>query len=102
MVKQLTSFQKKVYTVVKKIPRGETRTYTWVAKKIGKPKAVRAVGRALSQNPFPVIVPCHRVVRSDGSMGGYAWGVELKKKILEIEKLSVKCKAKSAKLKRKT
>jgi methylated-DNA-[protein]-cysteine S-methyltransferase len=84
-MKRLTSFQKKVYTVVKKIPRGQVRTYAWVAQKIKKPKAVRAIGTALKKNPFTIIVPCHRVVHSDGSLGEYALGRDLKRKLLEIE-----------------
>ena len=65
-------FEKKVYTVVKSIPPGETKSYAWVAQKIGRPRAVRAIGTALKKNPFTIIVPCHRVVRSDGSLGEYA------------------------------
>ena len=86
----MTSFEKKVYTVVKSIPLGETRSYAWVAQKIGRPRAVRAVGTALKKNPFTIIVPCHRVVRSDGSPGEYALGADLKKKLLEIEKTCLK------------
>lgn len=84
-MKPLTSFQKKVYTVVKEIPCGETRSYAWVAQRIGRPRALRAVGTALKKNPFTIIVPCHRVVHSDGSLGNYALGADLKKKLLEIE-----------------
>lgn len=84
-VKGLTLFQKKVYTVVKQIPMGEVRTYAWVAKKIGKPKAARAVGTTLKKNPFTIIVPCHRVVRSDGSVGEYSLGKDLKRRLLEAE-----------------
>jgi len=84
-MKQLTSFQKKVYTVVKNIPLGEVRTYAWVAGRAGKPDAARAVGNALNKNPFPLIIPCHRVIPSDNSIGGYAFGVDLKKRLLEIE-----------------
>jgi O-6-methylguanine DNA methyltransferase len=83
--KKLTHFEKKVYTVIKKIPFGEVRTYAWVAKKIRKPGASRAVGNALNKNPFPIVVPCHRVVRSDGSIGKYAFGHDFKRKLLEIE-----------------
>ena len=81
----LTSFQKKVYTVVSQIPRGQVRSYRWVALKAKRPKAVRAVGRALNKNPFSIIVPCHRVVHQDGSLGKYAFGRDLKKRLLEIE-----------------
>lgn len=84
-MKSLTSFKKKVYTVVKKIPFGEVRSYAWVAKKAGRPAAARAVGNALNKNPFPVVVPCHRVVHSDGSIGEYVFGWDLKSKLLETE-----------------
>lgn len=69
-----------------KIPSGETRTYAWVAEKIGKPKAVRAVAQALKHNPWPLIIPCHRVVASNGKLGGYAYGVKLKRLFLSLEK----------------
>ena len=85
LAKELTLFEEKVYTVVKKIRPGEVRTYAWVAKKSGRPAAARAVGNALNKNPFPIIVPCHRVVHSDGSIGEYAFGKDLKSKLLEIE-----------------
>lgn len=81
----MTLFEKKVYTVVKKIPAGEVRTYAWVARKAGAPGASRAVGSCLNKNPFPVIVPCHRVVNAGGSLGGYAFGADLKKQLLELE-----------------
>jgi len=84
-MKALTLFQKKVYTVVKQIPCGETRSYAWVARRIGKPKAVRAVGTALKKNPYLIIIPCHRVIRSDDSIGDYVLGRDLKKRLLEIE-----------------
>jgi len=69
-----------------KIPSGETRTYAWVAGKIGNPKATRAVAQALHRNPWPLIIPCHRIVASDGDIGGYAYGKELKKVLLSLEK----------------
>jgi len=72
--KKLTKFQWKVLDVTAKIPLGETRTYKWVAEQVGSPNAVRAVGQALRRNPFPVIIPCHRVIKSDGTLGGYAGG----------------------------
>ena len=86
MAKELTRFEEKVYTVVKKIPFGETRTYKWVAEKVGVKGASRAVGNALNKNPFPIIVPCHRVVNSGGFPGEYAFGADLKKKLLELER----------------
>ena len=67
------------------IPYGETRTYAWVAQQIGKPRALRAVGGALARNPFPIIVPCHRVVASNGNLGGFRGGLALKKRLLELE-----------------
>jgi len=85
-MKELTLFEKKVYTVVKKIPLGEVKTYAWVAKKAGRPAAARAAGNALNKNPFPVIVPCHRVVHSDGSIGEYAFGRDLKRRLLKLER----------------
>ncbi|NQV04709.1 MAG: MGMT family protein [Candidatus Omnitrophica bacterium] len=85
-MKALTSFQKKVYTVVKRIPCGEIRSYAWVAHKVGRPRATRAVGTALRKNPFTIVVPCHRVVHSDRSSGEYALGADLKKRLLEIER----------------
>ncbi|MBF0522116.1 MAG: MGMT family protein [Candidatus Omnitrophica bacterium] len=81
-VKKLTAFEWKVLSATLKIPLGETRTYQWVAKQIGCPKAVRAVGQALKKNPYPVIIPCHRVIKSDGSLGGYAGNHTGRKKIL--------------------
>lgn len=74
---RLTEFEKAVLAATLSIPFGETRTYAWVARRIGKPKAVRAVGSALRKNPWPLIIPCHRVVRSDGAVGQYAGGEPL-------------------------
>ncbi len=70
----MTPFQWQVLAATATIPLGETRSYKWVAKRIGRPRAVRAVGQALRRNPFPLIIPCHRVIRQDGSLGGYAGG----------------------------
>jgi O-6-methylguanine DNA methyltransferase len=82
----LTKFQWKVLKVTATIPMGETRTYKWVAEKAGSPDAVRAVGQALRRNPYPLIIPCHRVVKSDGSLGGYAGGPpDKKRELLRIE-----------------
>jgi methylated-DNA-[protein]-cysteine S-methyltransferase len=81
-----TEFEKKVYRATMEIPLGETRSYRWVAERIGHPKAVRAVGSALNRNPFAPFVPCHRVVRSDGSIGGFAEGTERKRQLLDEEK----------------
>ena len=81
----LTEFERSVYTSTLAIPRGQTRSYKWIAEKIGRPRSYRAVGNALNKNPYVTIVPCHRVVKSDGSLGGYALGSRLKKKILKSE-----------------
>jgi O-6-methylguanine DNA methyltransferase len=80
-----TEFERKVWAALNEIPFGETRTYKWIAEKIGNPAAVRAVGRALSKNPIPIVIPCHRVIESDGSIGGYSSGVNIKKRLLELE-----------------
>jgi methylated-DNA-[protein]-cysteine S-methyltransferase len=80
------NFQQKVWRALTKIPRGETRSYRWVAQKIGKPKASRAVGAACGANPVPVILPCHRVVSSDGSLGGFGGGLPMKRRLLAVEK----------------
>jgi O-6-methylguanine DNA methyltransferase len=80
-----TEFDRKVWLALKEIPYGETRTYKWLAEKIGKPNAFRAVGQSLSRNPIPVLLPCHRIIESDGSLGGYSGGVDIKRRLLEIE-----------------
>ena len=80
-----TNFQREVWEITRRIPYGETRSYTWVAEQIKKPRAVRAVGQALSKNPLPIIVPCHRVVTSDGKLGGFSGGVEMKRCLLSLE-----------------
>ncbi len=79
-------FQRSVWAQARKIPFGEVRSYGWVARKIGKPGASRAVGRALKENPWPLIIPCHRVVRADGSLGGFNSGLKWKKLLIDIEK----------------
>ncbi len=81
----LTTFQKKVLTVVAGIPRGEVRTYGWVAERAGHSGAARAVGGALAKNPYCPEIPCHRVVCSNGSIGGYSGGVFRKKRLLADE-----------------
>lgn len=80
-----TDFEKTVWQSLRGIPYGETRTYKWLAEKVGNPRASRAVGRALSRNPIPVIIPCHRIIESDGSLGGYAGGIDIKRRLLDIE-----------------
>ena len=80
-----TPFQRRVWESTRFIPYGETRSYLWVARQIERPKAVRAVGQALSRNPLAIIVPCHRVIASDGGMGGFGGGVEMKRYLLKLE-----------------
>lgn len=82
---QATAFQRRVYEVLCRIPRGEVRSYAQVAEAIGDPKATRAVAQACAHNPVALLVPCHRVVRSDGASGGYRWGERRKKKLLRLE-----------------
>jgi AraC family transcriptional regulator of adaptative response/methylated-DNA-[protein]-cysteine methyltransferase len=81
-----TAFQERVWRALREIPRGETRTYAEIAEAVGAPKAVRAVGTACGANMLAVVVPCHRVVGSGGKMAGYRWGVERKRKLLEMER----------------
>ena len=80
-----TGFQLSVWNALLQIPVGEVSSYKAVAQAIGKPKAVRAVGSAIGNNPVSCIIPCHRVVRSDGRLGGYFWGTEIKRSMLERE-----------------
>ena len=82
---QATAFQRRVWKELQRIPYGQTRTYSQVAKAIGRPRAVRAVARACATNPVSIVVPCHRVIREDGSLAGYRWGLERKKALLERE-----------------
>ncbi len=83
-----TQFQRKVWRKVGEIPYGELRSYKWVARSIGRGHASRAVGNAVGRNPVAPIVPCHRVVCSDGSLGGYSSGVAIKKRLLNLEGIS--------------
>jgi len=82
-----TPFQIKVWKYLKKIPKGKLKTYSEVAKAIGKPKATRAVANAIGKNPYPIKIPCHRVVRLDGSLGGYSGkgGIKTKRNLLKKE-----------------
>jgi methylated-DNA-[protein]-cysteine S-methyltransferase len=82
---QGTDFQKKVWNVLRKIPYGQTKCYQDIARIVGSPKAVRAVGMANNKNPLPLIVPCHRVIGKNGDLVGYAGGLSLKKKLLKLE-----------------
>ena len=85
-----TEFQKKVWKELLNIPYGETRSYKDIAIAIGNEKACRAVGNANNKNPIAIIVPCHRVIGSNGSMTGYAGGLDIKEKLLKIEKDNIK------------
>lgn len=80
-----TDFQKTVWRSLLKIPYGETSSYKEIAKTIGNPRATQAVGTAIGKNPFLIIIPCHRVIKADGSLGGFAYGRETKRKLLKIE-----------------
>lgn len=81
-----TEFQKAVWEALKEIPYGETRSYGQIAERIGRPKACRAVGMANNRNPVAIIVPCHRVIGSDGKLVGYGGGMEIKEKLLALER----------------
>ena len=86
MKNQLTDFEWQVLKITLTIPIGETRSYSWVARTIGRPKAVRAVGQALRKNPYPKLIPCHRVIKSDGTPGGYAGKMDGRKsRLLKLE-----------------
>jgi methylated-DNA-[protein]-cysteine S-methyltransferase len=82
-----TPFQCLVWDETGRIPYGKARTYSWIAERIGKAKAGRAVGNALANNPFPIIIPCHRVIKKDGRLGGFTSpaGIQLKKELLQLE-----------------
>src|SRR5579871_1105694 len=83
---QATAFQRRVWQELQRIPSGTTKTYSQVAEAIGNPKAVRAVARACATNPVSIVVPCHRVVRQDGNLAGYRWGISRKERLLEQER----------------
>ncbi len=82
----MTDFEKKVLGVVSRIPLGQLRSYKWVARKVGRPKAYRAVANALAKNPYPLFIPCHRVIKSSKELGGYSLGRDLKEKLINLEK----------------
>jgi AraC family transcriptional regulator of adaptative response/methylated-DNA-[protein]-cysteine methyltransferase len=87
---QATAFQRRVWQELQRIPRGKTRTYSQVARALGRPKATRAVARACATNPVSIVVPCHRVIREDGSLAGYRWGLARKEQLLVTERAAVK------------
>jgi AraC family transcriptional regulator of adaptative response/methylated-DNA-[protein]-cysteine methyltransferase len=81
-----TPFQFSVWEQLRAIPAGETRSYSEIARRIGRPRAIRAVGTANGANPVSIVIPCHRAIRSSGHLGGYRWGLERKRKLLEMER----------------
>jgi AraC family transcriptional regulator of adaptative response/methylated-DNA-[protein]-cysteine methyltransferase len=81
-----TEFQLSIWRALQRIPAGKTATYAQIAEAIGRPKAVRAVGTAIGANPIAYLIPCHRVIRTDGGLGGFRWGLDCKKKMLDYEK----------------
>ncbi|MCX5701223.1 MAG: MGMT family protein [Candidatus Omnitrophica bacterium] len=89
----MTEFSKKVYGVLLDIPPGEVRIYKWVAKKAGRPKAYRAVGTILKHNPWPLILPYHRVIKGNNILGSYIFGTKAKKAIIDLEKELKRCLA---------
>ncbi len=84
-----TDFQKKVWTAMLKIPYGETRSYGWLAQQAGGKNKARATGAACGTNPIPLIIPCHRVIKSDKTLGGYSSGLGIKRKLLKIEGVEI-------------
>jgi methylated-DNA-[protein]-cysteine S-methyltransferase len=78
-------FHRRAWEQTRLIPYGETRSYAWVAEQVGRPGAARAVGQAMASNPWPIIIPCHRVITSDGRLGGFGGGLEMKKQLLSLE-----------------
>ncbi len=84
-----TAFQKRVWQATDKIPAGQTKSYGWLARQVGGKNKARAAGAACGANPVPIILPCHRVIREDGSLGGYGAGLSFKRKLLKIEGVKV-------------
>ncbi|QWR76009.1 methylated-DNA--[protein]-cysteine S-methyltransferase [Candidatus Magnetomonas plexicatena] len=82
----MTPFRRSVYNELLRVPFGEVITYGGLARRVGKPSSARAVGQAMRVNPFPILIPCHRVIGSSGSLGGYSEGIDIKIKLLEFEK----------------
>jgi AraC family transcriptional regulator of adaptative response/methylated-DNA-[protein]-cysteine methyltransferase len=91
-----TAFQRRVWDALRKIPYGETRSYSEIARSIGAPRAARAVGAACGQNPVALVIPCHRAVREDGGLAGFAWGLDVKRRLLDRERASAAPKARQA------
>jgi methylated-DNA-[protein]-cysteine S-methyltransferase len=84
-VEGATDFQRAVWDATRLIPYGQIRSYSWVAERVGKPGACRAVGNALARNPIPIVIPCHRVIASDGGLGGFTGGLDMKSRLLVLE-----------------
>ncbi len=84
-----TDFQRKVWRAMQRIPFGQTRSYGWLAKQVGGKNKARAVGLACGSNPIPILIPCHRVIREDGGLGGYGGGLGMKRKLLKIEGVNI-------------
>jgi len=82
---RISGFRRAVLEETMRIPAGETRSYGWLARKVGRPRAARAVGRVMATNPLPIVVPCHRVVASDGALHGYGGGLDVKAELLRLE-----------------
>ena len=80
-----TDFQQHVWKTIREIPYGEVRSYQWIADQIGRPKSVRAVGNAVGDNPVSILIPCHRVIKSNGALGGYGGGLDRKRQLLTLE-----------------
>jgi O-6-methylguanine DNA methyltransferase len=80
-----TEFEKKVWRALREVPYGETRSYKWLAERVGQPGGSRAVGQALGKNPLPIVLPCHRIIESGGKLGGYSSGVDVKRRLLLLE-----------------
>ena len=85
-----TDFQQRVWQAARLIPRGETRSYGWVAAQAGSPRGFRATGQAMGKNPVPVIVPCHRVIAGDGTIGGFSSGLDRKRLLMSLESIRVR------------
>ena len=80
-----TDFQQQVWDAIRQIPYGEVRSYQWIADRIGRPKSARSIGNAVGANPVSILIPCHRVIRSNGALGGYGGGLERKRQLLALE-----------------
>ena len=80
-----TEFQQQVWKTIQEIPHGEVRSYQWIADQIGRPKSARSIGNAVGANPVSILIPCHRVIRSNGALGGYGGGLERKRQLLALE-----------------